>query len=326
MTPTPQPGSHISLAFQAGDGLKTLHLAGDPAWDVFVNFVTLGAWHILRGFDHLLFLAALLVTSVMVMAAGKWQPAPKLNQALGRTLVNVTLFAIVHTFALGLATLSGLRLPIVLVDAVLALAIVLLALGNMVPKLHIAYWKVIALFAIGHGVGYGPAEINGCTAEVLRYDQLDGVTPIGIGKACDEVDTLISEEGELLVAGDQLMQGYWNTPERNAATLNQTMGAQVCGHGAGQHGVTFAVGREAIREGAHRFQADANQRDDPFRVLVLDRASFTRLDAHVRDIRVQTELVRCRAGRLGREVAGVDHAQEDRARFRIQRHQGIPRQ
>jgi len=39
--------SHISLVFQAGDGLKTLHLAGDPAWDVFVNFVTLGAWHIL---------------------------------------------------------------------------------------------------------------------------------------------------------------------------------------------------------------------------------------------------------------------------------------
>lgn len=72
---------------------------------------------------------------------------------------------------------------------------------------------------------YGPAEINGCTAKVLSYAEIDGKTPISIGFPNEGIHTLVldgdspADEGELLVGGDQLMQGYWNNPERNAATL-----------------------------------------------------------------------------------------------------------
>lgn len=101
------------------------------------------------------------------------------------------------------------------------------------------------------------------------------------------------------------------------------MGAQVFVHGTRQGGVTVAAGGEAVREGAHRLRADPDQPNDTFRILVLDGASLARLDDHVRNVGVQTEPVRCRAGRLGRTVACVDHAQKNRERLRVQRHQRL---
>ena len=39
---------------------------------------------------------------------------------------------------------------------------------------------------------YGPAEINGCTAKVLSYDEIDGKTPINLGAACEGIETLVT--------------------------------------------------------------------------------------------------------------------------------------
>jgi hypothetical protein len=146
--------SYISLIFEPGDGFKTLYLNGEPAWDVFVGFVEHGVWHIWLGFDHVLFLVTLLFTAVMVLSMGRWEPAPSLRGALKKTLKIVTVFTLAHSVTLGLAAFDIIKLNTTLVEAVIALSIAFVALGNIFPRLHLGNWKVILVFGLFHGFGF----------------------------------------------------------------------------------------------------------------------------------------------------------------------------
>lgn len=86
---------------------------------------------------------------------------------------------------------------------------------------------------------YGPTETNVCTFFALP-EEIDPAQeePYPIGTACSyalcfvDDGTQISDlvpgiEGELLVAGESVMEGYLNLPERNATSLLQHQG-QLC--------------------------------------------------------------------------------------------------
>jgi len=75
---------------------------------------------------------------------------------------------------------------------------------------------------------YGPTETNVCTAhEIPETVPEDRTTPYPIGRVCHHLEGRIvdpagtpvarGEEGELCIAGPNVMQGYWNLPERTAA-------------------------------------------------------------------------------------------------------------
>ena len=74
---------------------------------------------------------------------------------------------------------------------------------------------------------YGPTETNVCTwYELPPTTPPERVEPYPIGFSCSHVRCRIAEadgsavptgsEGELVVSGDGVMQGYWNLPEQNA--------------------------------------------------------------------------------------------------------------
>ncbi len=74
---------------------------------------------------------------------------------------------------------------------------------------------------------YGPTETNVCTYyELPPTTPPDRVEPYPIGKTCSHVrcrvvdssgsDVAPGGDGELVVTGDGVMQGYWNLPEQNA--------------------------------------------------------------------------------------------------------------
>ncbi len=77
---------------------------------------------------------------------------------------------------------------------------------------------------------YGPTETNHCTSHVIDASQIDGVTPIPIGHASEGVDALVlsdglpSDQGQLYIASDQVMQGYWADPERSDNVLYDLAG------------------------------------------------------------------------------------------------------
>jgi acyl-CoA synthetase (AMP-forming)/AMP-acid ligase II len=77
---------------------------------------------------------------------------------------------------------------------------------------------------------YGPTETNVCTYhEIPEEIPEDRVRPFPIGRACSHVEARVvdgdgrdvarGEEGELVISGAPVMQGYWNLPERSASAF-----------------------------------------------------------------------------------------------------------
>ena len=118
-----------------------------PSWQVFVDFVLLGAEHVLSGFDHLLFL-------LVVLAAG-WTT---------RQLITVlTGFTLGHALTLTASILGGLSLSPALVEPAIAATIVTMGLIDLWDKrqthripvsLRIALVFVCSLI---HGLGLAGA-------------------------------------------------------------------------------------------------------------------------------------------------------------------------
>ncbi len=146
--------AYISLAFLPNDGPKTLFLNDERSADVALTFIEHGIWHIWLGFDHVLFLIALLIPSVMIIRHGRWEPSEALRESLRSTVVIVTVFTLAHTVTLSLATFNILTLPVVFVEAVIAISIAVVALGNIFPRFHTHSWIVVFVFGLFHGFGF----------------------------------------------------------------------------------------------------------------------------------------------------------------------------
>jgi HupE / UreJ protein len=117
--------------------------------------VKLGVHHIFAGIDHLLFLIALLLPSVLVRKEGRgWEPVARLRPALVDVLKIVTSFTLAHSITLSLSALEVLRLPSRFVESGIAASVVLAAFNNVVPVLEEDRWT--AAFALGllHGFGF----------------------------------------------------------------------------------------------------------------------------------------------------------------------------
>jgi long-chain acyl-CoA synthetase len=65
--------------------------------------------------------------------------------------------------------------------------------------------------------GYGQTE----AAPVIACNPPDRIRIDTVGPALDGVAIRIADDGEILVRGDNVMQGYWNDPEATARTLAQ---------------------------------------------------------------------------------------------------------
>ncbi len=111
--------------------------ADETVWSRLRLFFRFGVEHILIGYDHLLFLAALVVVS-------PWRDLVKI----------VTSFTVAHSLTLALATLGWVDLPSNLVEAAIAATIVYTALENFRIDDAAGRWKLTFLFGLIHGFGF----------------------------------------------------------------------------------------------------------------------------------------------------------------------------
>jgi hydrogenase/urease accessory protein HupE len=116
--------------------------AAQPAPPTFWQFLTLGVEHILGGFDHLLFLGALLV--------GCYRLAPMLGV--------ITSFTLAHSLTLALAALNVVALSSRVVEPLIAVSIICVGLENF-RRGHSVRVRCGMAFGFGliHGFGFAGA-------------------------------------------------------------------------------------------------------------------------------------------------------------------------
>ncbi|MEY4712716.1 MAG: hypothetical protein RIS88_2166 [Pseudomonadota bacterium] len=151
----PPGGSGVQARIFAADSTRqSLALAAPGAWETLRQYVAEGVWHIWIGFDHILFLLALLLPAVLLPLAGRWTPADGLRPALMDTVRVVTAFTIAHSITLSLAALQWVALPSRLVESVIAASVVLAAVNNLFPRTSRRRWQMALVFGLIHGFGF----------------------------------------------------------------------------------------------------------------------------------------------------------------------------
>lgn len=132
-------------------------LAEAGAWQTLVTYVGQGVWHIWIGIDHILFLVALLLPTVLWREAGRWVAASTFGAVFWDVLKVVTGFTLAHSITLTLATLGWVTLPSRPVESVIAASVALAAANNLWPVIGGRRWMVAFLFGLVHGFGFAGA-------------------------------------------------------------------------------------------------------------------------------------------------------------------------
>lgn len=154
-TGTFQNESEPLIIFTKPGQTQTLDLTAGGLWQGFLAIVQLGILHIVSGIDHVLFLVALLLPSVLRRQKDEpWQPVGKFSTACVYLIKIATAFTIAHSITLCLATLQIVQVPTRVVESVIAASIGLAALDIFYPVFRGRSWVIIFLFGLFHGFGF----------------------------------------------------------------------------------------------------------------------------------------------------------------------------
>jgi HupE / UreJ protein len=149
----------VHIVFANGNSWTARLTPGDPsaeipasqsAWAVFATYVRHGIEHIAFGFDHLLFVAGLM------LIVRDWR---KLVKA-------ITAFTAAHSITLTCATLGWITLPSRPVEAMIAISIVMVAAEvvrmerGQLSLAIVRPWTVAFAFGLLHGFGFAGALVE----------------------------------------------------------------------------------------------------------------------------------------------------------------------
>ena len=149
-----QGGQTSTAIFSKESPGQEFSIAERSLWGESKQFIHEGIWHIWLGFDHVLFLLALLLPAVMVRVDGRWQAAGDFSSVCWNVFGIVTAFTVAHSLTLSLAALDVVRLPSRLVESTIAASVVLAGLGNLFPMVTRQRWIVAFGFGLIHGFGF----------------------------------------------------------------------------------------------------------------------------------------------------------------------------
>lgn len=142
-----RPSGEVQVIRNGPDAILIDIPNAEDAGSVASEYLKLGIEHILTGFDHLLFVACLL------MLAG----------TVRRVLLIITGFTGAHSVTLALAALDIVSVPVAPLEAVIALSIVFVAAELARPARDTLTWRYPILISSGFGLlhGFGFAAVLG---------------------------------------------------------------------------------------------------------------------------------------------------------------------
>lgn len=107
----------------------------------FRDFLLLGIMHIATGYDHILFLLALL------MVGGSFKSALKI----------ITAFTVAHSITLALATMNLINISPAIIEPLIAVSIIYVGVENMIRRDMDKRWLLAFGFGLVHGCGFATA-------------------------------------------------------------------------------------------------------------------------------------------------------------------------
>ncbi len=169
--------SSVSLIFSPSETQQRLSFTGLSIWRGISALTMLGLWHIWTGWDHILFLVALILPAVVrrksvakqlsslqhKVPAGYstvWLPVRYFKPTFWYIIAIMSSFTVAHSLTLGLVALDILRLPDVFVESVITISVALAAWHNISPIFNHKEWVVAFIFGLFHGFGFAGALAN----------------------------------------------------------------------------------------------------------------------------------------------------------------------
>jgi hypothetical protein len=143
-----------SLVFTPDSRRQEFEVTSSGRWRGFTAIVRLGIHHILTGYDHVMFLIALLLPAVMRREDGRWRPVDRFAPALSNAVKIVAAFIVAHSLAIGLAAVELVRPPERLVEAVIGVSVGVAAANILVPMFRNRVWVAAFAFGLVHGFGF----------------------------------------------------------------------------------------------------------------------------------------------------------------------------
>ena len=123
----------------------------------FIAFGREGVHHMWTGWDHLLFLLALLFPAVLRRDNETWKPVDSFRPALIEVVKIVTAFTLAHSVTLTLTAMGWVRVPTRLTEGIIAVSVAVAALNNIWPILSDQKWMAAFGFGLVHGFGFASA-------------------------------------------------------------------------------------------------------------------------------------------------------------------------
>jgi HupE / UreJ protein len=127
-----------------------------PLWRSALTYLRLGVAHILTGYDHLAFLAALLLgAGLQTRTRGATvAEAATPRQAIRGTIAVVSAFTVAHSITLATQVLRPGLLGTRWVEPAIAFSVAYVGFENLVPRAPRGRWLLVFGFGLVHGLGF----------------------------------------------------------------------------------------------------------------------------------------------------------------------------
>ncbi len=141
-------------AVREGSPTLDVTLSRPGAFEPLVSAMALGAHHILEGYDHLLFLLALLLPAPLLVRSGRWTGHRATRETLIKLAQIVTAFTVGHSLTLVAATFWQWSLPTAPVEVAIAISVLVSAIHALRPLLPGKEPLVALIFGLVHGLAF----------------------------------------------------------------------------------------------------------------------------------------------------------------------------
>ena len=141
-------------AVRAHSGPLVVDRGNGSALTAFANALMLGVDHILGGYDHLMFLLALLLPAPLIASHGRWTSPRPARETIGKLVRIVTAFTIGHSLTLIGATLGRWHLPAPPVEVAIAVSVLVSAIHAIRPLLPGREPLIALFFGLIHGLAF----------------------------------------------------------------------------------------------------------------------------------------------------------------------------